>query len=405
MKTVADYVLVRVQSELNDFLGVIKDENGNDVKLVLNPNWKPTHHVRICGEVVAVPEYLSGADNPLYEIYPGCPKPTQYRSHDSIEKMMLSVAEKHRSKKIIPYLCGRGLPNFQSHFGTSVEVEVGSKVYFHYNCLLTPENFMFQEADGNLVYRIHYSQLFCWIRKNEDEICMLNGYVLVTPYFEETEEIDVDGVKIRGKTKGSLVTEIGSKPKYLTGIVQHIGKGIGPDSRDLPPGSLVLFRPSSEFSNVIEDQEFFTMRHWDLVATFISEEEIKYTKELALRDNFIIEFNDIIPVGDYVAIAPEDQPLARKTVTHVYNPNLPTQQFKPGEIFLLDNAFSHEKKKKIQRYGVGEVIMMGELCKKKFDSQKVAYELSSYYLWVPEFGIAFIREGDILGTYKHSNDG
>lgn len=397
MKTVADYVLVRVASELNDFLGVIKDENGKDVKLVINPNWQPTRHARICGEVIAVPEYLSGMDSPLYEHYPGSPKPTVYRGHDAINRQMEMTPPKYRTTTKIPYVCGRYTPQHQTHFGTPVETKVKDVVYFHYLSLLREENFLYREKEGSLVYRIHYSQIFCFVR--DGEMTMLNAFVLVVPYYEESsQKIDVAGQQITGKMKGDLVVELGDKPRYLTGMVCHIGEGIGPDKRTTIPGTLILFRPSSEFRNVIEGCDFYVMKHFDILCEFLSDAEIEHTKQLAARENIIIEFNKVIAVGDYVMIQPDDQPVSKSLVTHVYDPAATFQRFDKGDIFIPAGVLSQEKKKKFHRYGIGTVVLQGELCKKNFVGRKVAFEKSAYYLWCDEFKIVFVRYGDIYGT-------
>jgi len=44
IKYLKDYVFVKVNSELNDVAGFIKDEHGNSIELKLNPHWKPTEH-------------------------------------------------------------------------------------------------------------------------------------------------------------------------------------------------------------------------------------------------------------------------------------------------------------------------------------------------------------------------
>lgn len=403
MKIGSDFIMVRVESTLNTFLGTIKDENGKDVKLIINPNWKPTHHVRICGEVIAVPTYLTGRDNPLYEKYPGSPKPMAYRSHDDINQRLSVMPKHYRDTAQVPYMCGKYVPDFQTHFGVDPEIKEGDLAYFHYNSLLNEDNFLYQEPSGDLVYLIHYSNLFCYVRQGN--IRMLNAYVLVSQYRDEEEqEIKVGGSFIFGKLKGNLVTEIGSKPKYLTGIVEHIGAGIGDDVRQTVPGALVVFRPSSEFINTIENNSFYAMKQWDLLAEWLSDSEIKDVQEQAILNNVVIEFNKIIPIGDYVMISPDDQPVSKTLVTHVFDPNAPSQSFKPGEIFVPATIYSHEKKKKIHNYGVGEVILQGELCKKNFVGEKVAFEKSSFYIWLDEFKVVLVRFGDIYGKYEKTNN-
>lgn len=409
MKLGSDFVMVRVSSTLNTFLGVIKDENGKEVKLVVNPDWRPTHHVRICAEVVAVPQYLSGRDNPLYENNPGSPKPVSYRSHDKINEQMEMMPKLYRKTANIPYLCGKYVPDFQTHAGVEPEVPVGSTIYFHYNSLLNTSNYMWSEPPGpdqdmgDLIYLIHYSQIFCYVVGGK--ITMLNGYVLVSEYYDGSpDEIEVNGQKMFGKVQNGIVTEIRTKPKYLTGMVEHIGKGIGKDIRQTEPGALVMFRPSSEFRNTIEGVTYYVMRHWDLVAEWLSDSEIRHVEELARQQGVVIEFNKLIPIGDYVMIVPEEQEISKNIVTHVFDPNAITQDFKPGEIFVPHTAVSQEKKKKIHKYGVGTVLLQGELCAKNFVGKKVAFEKSAHYIWVEEFKVVLTRYGDIYGNYETTRD-
>lgn len=399
MRTVSDYLIVKVKSELNDFLGVIKDEFGNDHELVLDPTWRPTHHARISAEVVAVPEYLSGQDHPLYQKYPGCPTPFGYRSHDTINLQLETLPPKYRVTTKIPYMCGKYIPEMQTHLGTEVEVKIGDEIYFHYNCLLDPSNFIAREESGDLLYRIHYAQVFCYVRQGE--INMINSYVLVSPVFSgDTEQIEVDGQKITAKVKNGLVVELGEKPKYLTGVVEYIGKGIGDDVRSVIPGDLILFRPSSEFRNTILGVDFYIMRHWDLLLSFISEEEKRKTRELAAQHGVVIEFNEAIPLGFYLMVQPEQQEISKVVKTHIYDPNALVQDFKPGEIFLPHSAVSQTKKTKVLRFGVGKVILSGELAKDNFTGKRVMYGLSSFYQWVPEFNCALVHYRDVLGELK-----
>ncbi len=402
MRTISDYVIVRVQSELNDFLGVIKDEHGNDHELVLDPTWRPTHHARISAEVVAVPEYLSGQDHPLYEKYKGCPKPLAYRSHDTIQSQLETLPPKYRATTKIPYICGRHVVEMQTHLGVPVEVIPGDEIYFHYNCLLDPSNFIAREDDGNLLYRIHYAQIFCYVR--EGEINMVNAYVLVSPVFDgDAEAIEVNGQTIIGKVKNGLITEIGEKPKYLNGVVEYIGKGIGKDVRSVIPGDRIFFRPSSEFRNCILGVDFYIMRHWDLLLCYISEEEKAMTKKLAAEQGVVIEFNEAIPLGFYIMVEPEIQEIAKTTRTHIYDANAPTQDFQKGDLFLLPNVVSQTKKQKTLRFGVGRVILSGELAPDKYTGKRVIYELSPFYQWVSEYKCALIKYSDILGELKEDD--
>jgi co-chaperonin GroES (HSP10) len=397
MNIISDYVIVKVDSELNTFAGLIKDDKGNEIELVLNPNFRPTHHSKICAVVASVPSYLTGKDNPLYEIYQGAPRPTTYRGHDYVKSVMDSIPKKYQKKQKIPYQCGGYAPMMQTIAGMPVEVRVGDKVYFHYNSLLNEENYLWRDEDGMLVYKILYSNLFCYIR--DQEIHMLNSYILVSEiYDEESKEIDRgDGVLIRAKTKGDLVVSVVDRPLYLSGKLEHIGKGIGPMKRSTRPGTLVMFRPSSEFINMIEGEPFYVMRQWDIIAEWMNKQEIDKIKSVDPRVSDAISGYDwLSPAGDYLLVKPDQIQLKEKT--KVYDPNKMYQDFEPGEIFVLADSVKDNKKKKIHSFGVGNVISSGNICPDKYTGKKIYYEKGSYYVWIEEYQVALVRYGDVFGS-------
>jgi len=298
-------VLVRIDDEFDRHLGWVKNAEGLDVELIVDPKWRPDHRVKITGEIIASPEYLSGIGSPYYENYPGLPKPMAYRGSEQIAKKLAMMPEHYRKlkDKQVPYSCGGWSPSNQTAFGVPVETEVGDKAYFHYSTLRSTENFQYREVSGKVVYKVPYESLFCIVRNNR--ITMLNGNVLVDKYFDDDlEDVEVGDNTIRAKVKAGLVVQIGEKPKYLTGVLRHIGKPIGDQTRyTCAPGELIMFRPSSEFENTIEGHEYYVMKQWDLIAKVLRPD-----KELdELMDNYPqIEINNIIPVGDYLLVVPED---------------------------------------------------------------------------------------------------
>jgi len=229
-KTLYDYVYVRVKSELNDFAGFITDETGKKVRLLLNPNWHPTKHANISGEVIAAPSAIHNSEA-RYAVYAGSPKPKQYRGHEWIEQYIQKTLPRRRKEllKSVKYNCaGWDGEEIVSIVGTKPLVQVGDVVYFHYGSLLNPENFMWREENGDLVYHIHYRLLFCLVR--DSKITMLSGYVLVSEINDDKEIFDVGGVKVEGKQHGNFIlvekkedVKGNKKAKYLTGVVEHIG--------------------------------------------------------------------------------------------------------------------------------------------------------------------------------------
>lgn len=394
MEVYSDFVLVKVDSELETFAGMIKDDKGNEIKLILNPNFRPTHHSKISARVISSPRRLSGKDNPLYEIYPGSPRPLSYRGHDYIKSVMDDIPIRYQKNHVVPYQCGMFRPKMQTHADVQVDIEPGDTVYFHYNTLLNEQNYLYRDMrDGMLVYRVPYGSIYCRVRKQK--ITMLNAFVLVSEiYDDEVVDIEVDGRTVKGKMHGNLVASIGERPKYLSGILRHIGEGIGPDRRDIPVGTHVVFRPSSEFVNMIEGEAFYVMRHWDIVASWIPDSEID---ELRHKPGFeMFERNFWIrPEGDYVMVRPN--PIKMGKNTRIFDPKAIIQKFKQGEIFLLPGTVKDNKKRKVFSYGVGKVIDSGVLC--DINNKEVYYEKGPHYVYIEEYDLGFVRAGDVFGEH------
>lgn len=403
IKIANDYVIVQVPGIMNEFVGELKDENGKVIKIILNTSYHPTHHVRLHAKVVAVPERLSEQLEPLYEIYPGCPRPLQARDTDQMQRQINAMPPQYRSRHGLKYLCGGFKPEFKTLENEPVEVPVGSTVYFHYNSLLKAENYLERLENGDLLYRIPYSSIFCYIEYEGGPINMLNNYCLVTPYVDEkTQEIEMPGGgKIFGRMRGDLVISLEESKKYLTGILRHIGRPIGPDNRKITPiGALIMYRPSSEFVNNIEGDPYYVMRSTDIVAEWIEDSEIEKVKKIYALRGQTIEFNQIVPVGDYVMITPEAQSVLKQGQQIVFDPHNPNQKFNQGDLFVPEGAFSQDKKKKLHKFGVGRVLFSGELCENDRKDLDVMYEKSGFYLYVPEFNVVFVREKDIYGTIE-----
>jgi len=395
---ICDYVMVKIDDEFNRFLGVVTDENGKEHQLLVDSRWRPEHHVKVSAEVIAVPGYLSGKDSPVYEKYPGMPRPRAYRGNDEIQKIINGIAKQYRKlpDKQVPYSCGGYTPKNVTHQGLDVEVLPGDKVYFHYATLLQEENYMYRDADGRMVYKVQYSQLFCRVR--DGQIYMLNGNVLVDEFYDEDlENVEVGDHSIRAKVKSGLVVQIGEKPKYLTGVLRYIGSPVGEQTRKTcAPGELIMFRPSSEFKNTIEGHEYYVMKQWDIVAKVLRVD--KETDEL-LSMYAQVEVNNLLPVGDYLLIEPEEVDFMPGVKKRIYDPSNPNQEFNKGELFVLTGIYSHEKTNKLLKHGIGTVISGGELNDGRFTGKRVAYGKGTFYLYLKEYKKVLVRYGDVFGEF------
>lgn len=410
----SDFVIVAVDSQYNDEVFL-----NSDTRLVINPNWRPTHNARICGRVLNAPEFLTGRDSVLHEKYPGSPRPMIYRGHEEIERRVLSMP-KHERKHwhlTTPYRCGSFEPEYETLNGVDPEIEKDGLVYFHYGTLLDDENYLmrYNTDQGNqLIYRVPYSEIFCFVKGGK--IKMLNSYVFVSQVIDpRVETIDTGFYKTKGIMKGNLVVSVdandwvpdSSNPddptkkvkkekhykfgsKYLTGKLEHIGRAVSGDSRSIRPGTQIIFRPGSEFENVIEGKEYWTMRQWDIVAQMPDDADLMIWN----KDSLMLP----LPVGDYLMIQYEKQDLSKNTKLHVWDQRLPDQKFNPGELFILPETQTQQKKKSVHKFGVGRVLACGENCKKNWMDERVYYNNKSlYYLYMEDFDVVFVREGDVYG--------
>lgn len=374
MRANKDYLIIKVSSEMNDLLPTnIVDKNGKKIELLLDTTYQPNKHRNICGEVVEVPSGLSTSKDMLaYEVYPGTPKPAVGRGHDRLMKneeglvasgIPMTAREVQGIRRL--YRSNAYEPEIITYGHQKIEIRKGDKVYFHFHTLCN-ENYIGRDEDGLMLFKVRYDKVFCYVRGSRLEC--INGVVLVEPKFDEDVK-DIDdgtGKKIKGKTKQvgdvELVTEVSEKPKYLRGIVRHIGKGIGPNKRELIiTGEEVIFTKNSEFKNTIEGIEYYVMRQWDIVA-------------------LVVYCISVIPVGDYVRIDPVDY------------------QYK-GLIIVPEHCKASMKK------DLGEISLKGELCTDEVElgCRVIFNHLSSQTVWLEEFNCYLVREGDIL-CYTDTED-
>jgi co-chaperonin GroES (HSP10) len=222
MQAVYDYLYVTVEKEAND---EISFDSG--VKLFIDTSFNPEKHATICGTVYSIPQRLS--DQPL--------------------------GFEGRVSDIEPI------------------VEVGDKVYFHYNTV-KPENRY--EVDGTVVYRLHYSQVFCVARWRPfihrenlyiQDIIPVGSHVLLEPVYPEGVEVEViDGVPVGVKKIGNIVIESNIQPYQDRGKIAHIGEPLANQS-ELPykTGDTVMLSKYSDFRNTIEGVEYYVVKQIDIL--------------------------------------------------------------------------------------------------------------------------------------------
>lgn len=200
MRTTRDVVLVSTPSKYNNQIEIA----GGKV-LWLDTSYKPLHHVSISGKVEAVPGLLS--------------------------------------------------PRHYGHGKSTMDLEVGDKVYFNY-LTIDPENLM--PYGDEEFYRVDYFNVFCYIRGGI--LNMTNSWVFVEPMDNEK------GAEY-GESKLIIPEAYRNEPNYKVGKLRHIGKPLrGAPTLDAKPGDYVIYEKDSDFANEIEGEVFYTMKQDNLLA-------------------------------------------------------------------------------------------------------------------------------------------
>jgi co-chaperonin GroES (HSP10) len=194
---IANHVIVEVDKQFQDTL-----ETASGFSLYVDTTWKPAQYVRIFGKVLSIP--LRGTNR--YSVENG---------------------------KIEP------------------EVQVGDKIYFHYNVLMNVENYL----DENIWF-IPYFHIFCAVRNKK--IHMIGGWTLIEPIIEKKE-----------KSGNILLPEFSKKKKINNfGILKHIGTPLKDQpALGLKSGDYVYFSEMDCFENEIEGQTYYCMQQEDLLLT------------------------------------------------------------------------------------------------------------------------------------------
>jgi len=283
-------------------------------------------NMNIHGEIVSVPKKLR--NYPLYQRAEGWPVPAGKMQYG---KPYCTAFEPR-------YVYPKDQFNGQKHDDL---LKPGMTVYFHY-LTLRPENYLGKDGDGKKLFKCPIEQVFCYLK--ECDTCkgkkmiphMLNGYVLVNPFYgDDIKEIDIpvfDNMnKPTGKSrkvkvtmgKKGLVASVHEKPQFRTGIVARIGNALPDQSNMISRGMRVVYTRNSEWKNTINGVEYFVMRQWDIVATIVKIYDSNGESE------------EVVPIGGWTLV----QPLERKS-----------------------NIILSEKiKKKIQMFTKARVLKKGEL--------------------------------------------
>lgn len=285
-KATSNYLLVGFGKKFDDEISL---PDGSTI--LVDTSYHETRHLRIWGEVLAVPEQLTDAvtiDMP----YVGYPVPKRYIGHDFISSMT-SWGNRMWSKA--DYSAAGYIPVLETLADWKQECLPGDKIYIDYTAIM-PEN----EVEPG-VYKIRYDNVLAVVR--DGEIIPIGGYCLLEPSMQTEEEFtkEISGIKIW--------LQADAKPRYLRGILHH-----GPAELR---GKEVYYVPNADWANVIEGKLYYAVREKDIFG---------YNE---LTTDMKTKFK---PLGDRVIV--KQMPAAERTAMGILIPL--SAQHKPGYGTVLE---------------------------------------------------------------------
>ena len=136
------------------------------------------------------------------------------------------------------------------------KVEVGDIIYFHYLVTSDETNCIY----GNY-FKVPYYWIFCSVRNGN--ILPVGSWTLCEPLVEgEYNTVEVGGRKIEATLSASgLVTSVSKIPSVDIAKVSFIGNQTGEDPTPLvAKGSTVVLAKNSNFVNKIEGKDYYTVK-------------------------------------------------------------------------------------------------------------------------------------------------
>lgn len=336
MRSAVHNLIIKVDKAINDEIKMGKKT------LYINGEYDIYRNKKIAAEVVSVPTKLKGVV--LYGKREG--HPTYHGKKDKDGKYYPTSYQQS-------YVTMKDQP---------INIRKGDTVYFHY-LTLSDYNYVGKDEDGMELYLCPYDNVFCYVRNKE--ISMVNGWVAISPYNDESyEEVEIDVLDpfqrkigtntIRVKqSESGIIYDTNDKAVFRHGIVVHRGKAPDNLNYEVAVGDRVIYSDHSEFKNTIEGTEYFLMRLHDIVGVYRG--------------------RTIEPIGDYVLMDATERAQSKLILPDKY-------KRKPNTANVI---------------GVGAFV--SEIRK----SQHVQYhEASAYYVPVGDVRLCFIPQQDIYLTIE-----
>lgn len=241
MQAYRNYIIFKTDTLFNEKTS-FKGVGGREI--VMRPDFNPQMHARIYGEVISVPPILS--------------------------KMMIMQIH-------------RGLPSYHEYSpyyyryisDIAPEIQVGDRIYFHFNTIMNMNNLMREEGEGDnriWYFRVRYDQVICAVR--DGKIIMIGGYALIDPDYETWKEIlvptytnlkDRFGKPIPKPESQWIQKKVEPGYKYLRGYVRHVGTPMKGDKLEIQPGQCIYYRKNADWLVPVEGSKYFAIRQANII--------------------------------------------------------------------------------------------------------------------------------------------
>ena len=134
--------------------------------------------------------------------------------------------------------------NIKKRVNDNITLRKGDKVYFHHHVI---DEKMASEFGGENMYKVHYDQLYCYVR--DGKVTMLQDYVFVEP------------VQLEDKI-GRIYIE--SKESTKRGRIAYANQFSIDDGFKV--GDEVLFIKNANYDMIIEGERLFRMKNNEILA-------------------------------------------------------------------------------------------------------------------------------------------
>tara|TARA_Y100001963_G_scaffold141967_1_gene210894 strand:+ start:263 stop:844 length:582 start_codon:yes stop_codon:yes gene_type:complete len=135
--------------------------------------------------------------------------------------------------------------------GVDIDIKEGDTVYCHH--FLTQKENEIKLYEQDLVYKIHWSDVYCRIRNGK--LKMLHYWNFVEQRTEKEDDF---------KTKSGIITKPVAEEVKYHGYIRHMNSWM--KKQGVKEGDEVIFSENSEYDMNIMGQKLMRMRNFDILA-------------------------------------------------------------------------------------------------------------------------------------------